>query len=615
MKSIIIRKCVVFSLLTLLIVIGGASITIPADGDVPEEPKFTPVSERTQQVKDAIVAAVSGVNRAEDVTATHLAAITSLSLANKGITSLKAGDFDGFTSLLVIDLNNNSISNIPDLEALTSLRSLYLNNNSISDISALEDLTSLRSLYLDNNSISDISALDGLTLLIYLSLNNNSISNIPDLDDLTSLKYLLLNNNSISDISALDDLTSLTELRLNNNSISNISALDGLTSLATLYLDNNSISDISALDGLTSLATLYLNNNSISDISALEDLTSLKYLLMNNNSISDISALEDLTSLLAIDLNNNSISDVSALEGLTSLAGLYVKGNPISDYGPLHRLKAAIEAANNSIYIDITLVNNAPVFTDGTSTTRSIAENTASGQNIGAAVAATDADNDTLQYTLTGTDASSFSIVSTSGQLQTNAALNYESKTSYSVTVSVSDNKGGSDNIDVTIDVTNVNETPANNAPVFTGTSTTRSVAENTVSGQNIGAAVAATDADGDTLDYTLGGDDAASFRIVSTSGQLQTKAALNYESKTSYSVTVSVSDNKGGSDNIDVTIDVTNVNEAPVFTEGTTANRSVAENTAAGQNIGDAVAATDVDVTYACLYTQWRRCSIVQYR
>ena len=50
--------------------------------------------------------------------------------------------------------------------------------------------------------------------------------------------------------------------------------------------------------------------------------------------------------------------------------------------------------------------NNAPVFTDGTSTTHSIAENTASGVNIGSAVAATNADTgDTLTYTLGGTDA------------------------------------------------------------------------------------------------------------------------------------------------------------------------------------------------------------------
>ena len=115
----------------------------------------------------------------------------------------------------------------------------------------------------------------------------------------------------------------------------------------------------------------------------------------------------------------------------------------------------------------------------------------------------------------------------------------------------------------VTVTVTDVDEPPANNAPVFTeGDSTTRAVAENTASGENIGAPVAATDADGDTLTYTLGGTDASSFSLVSTSGQLETKAALDYETKNAYSVTVSVSDGKGGSDTIDVTITVTDVDE-----------------------------------------------------
>ena len=116
----------------------------------------------------------------------------------------------------------------------------------------------------------------------------------------------------------------------------------------------------------------------------------------------------------------------------------------------------------------------------------------------------------------------------------------------------------------------------ANNAPVFTeGTSTTRSVAENTASSQNIGTAIAATDADsGDTLRYTLGGTDMASFAIVSTSGQLQTQAALDYETKSSYAVTVSVSDGNGGSDSISVTITVTDVNEQPTLTIDVDPNR-----------------------------------------
>ena len=205
--------------------------------------------------------------------------------------------------------------------------------------------------------------------------------------------------------------------------------------------------------------------------------------------------------------------------------------------------------------------NSAPTFTEGTSTTRSVAENTASGQNIGAPVTATDADtSDTLTYTWGGKteDALSFSVNSSTGQLRTSAPLNYETKTSYAITVSVSDGNGGADSINVTINVTDVDE--PNSAPVFTeGTSTTRSVAENTASGQNIGAPVTATDADtSDTLTYTLGGTDAAAFGIVRSSGQLQTSAPLNFETKTSYAITVSVSDGNGGADSTNVTINVT---------------------------------------------------------
>ena len=281
---------------------------------------------------------------------------------------------------------------------------------------------------------------------------------------------------------------------------------------------------------------------------------------------------------------------------------------------------------SDTITVTITITdvveNVAPVFTDGATTTRSIAENTAAGTNIGSPVAATDANtSDTLTYTLTGTEAASFSIVSTSGQLQTKSALNYERKNSYTVTVSVSDGNGGSDSITVTINITNVlnegtQQSNVNVAPVFTdGATTTRSIAENTAAGTNIGSPVAATDANtSDTLTYTLTGTEAASFSIVSTSGQLQTKSALNYERKNSYTVTVSVSDGNGGSDSITVTINITNVlnegtqqsnvNVAPVFTDGATTTRSIAENTAAGTNIGSPVAATDANTSDTLTYT-----------
>ena len=253
--------------------------------------------------------------------------------------------------------------------------------------------------------------------------------------------------------------------------------------------------------------------------------------------------------------------------------------------------------------IDVTIsvmnVNEAPNFATDTAT-RSIPENTGSGENIGAAFTATDVDtDDTLTYTLGGADAAAFSIDGTNGQLQTKAALDHETKASYSVTITVSDTKL-TDTIDVTISVTDVNE-----APSFANSTATRAIAENTGSGEDIGAAVVATDPDtDDTLTYTLGGTDVDSFSIVNTSGQLRTDVALDHETKASYSVAVTATDGDNLSDTTTVTISVTNVNEAPSFTEGSTATRSIAENKAAGTNVGAAFTATDVDANTTLTYS-----------
>ena len=105
-----------------------------------------------------------------------------------------------------------------------------------------------------------------------------------------------------------------------------------------------------------------------------------------------------------------------------------------------------------------------------------------------------------------------------------------------------------------------------NNAPVFSSSNVSRSIAENTAAGQNVGAAVTATDADaGDTLSYTLGGADVVSFDFVETTGQIRTKTNVSYdfEAKSSYTVTVTASD---GTDSAvaSVSIGITDVDEPP---------------------------------------------------
>ena len=208
--------------------------------------------------------------------------------------------------------------------------------------------------------------------------------------------------------------------------------------------------------------------------------------------------------------------------------------------------------------------NNPPVFTDGSSTTRSVSATAPAGTNIGDPIRATDADTgEVISYRLEGRDAANFTINSATGQLQTKADVVLIAGEDYSVSVVADD---GDDTTRITVTISATAGAP-NNAPVFSaGATTTRSVAEGVAAGTNIGDAVAATDADtGDTLTYTLGGTDAASFDIVATSGQLQTKATLDASTKSTYTVTVTATDSAGATATITVTITVTTSTLGPL--------------------------------------------------
>ena len=132
----------------------------------------------------------------------------------------------------------------------------------------------------------------------------------------------------------------------------------------------------------------------------------------------------------------------------------------------------------------------------------------------------------------------------------------------YMVTVVASDGTY-SDTHDVTVTVTNVDEAP----PVITGDAAPN-YAEN---GTGPVATYLATDPESATITWTLEGDDAADFDI-SSSGVLTFKSSPDHETPADadtdnvYMVTVVASDGTY-SDTHDVTVTVTNVDEAPVIT------------------------------------------------
>ena len=365
------------------------------------------------------------------------------------------------------------------------------------------------------------------------------------------------------------------------------------------------ITDLTGLEHAINLEFINISNHSVSSLSPLSGLTRLKTLIAGNNEINDISSLTGLTQLSLLSLGYNQITDIRPLLGLANLHTLDLQNNPITDRTPLQTLQS-----NNprlKIYIEaVTVVKQAPVFTEGSSTSRSVFEGTAAGANIGSPITATDADNDTLTYSLSGTDAGPFVINTGTGQLKTKVGveLDFETKFAYTVTVTATDTQGNTDTITVNINIQDVNETADNNPPIFgDGSTTSRSIDENAVVGANIGSPITATDPDNDTLTYSLSGTDAGSFVINTGTGQLKTKVGveLDFETKQRYIVIVTATDGEGLTAIITVNISIQDVDETapnnpPVFGDGSSATRSVLENTEAGVNIGSPITATDAD-------------------
>ncbi len=136
-------------------------------------------------------------------------------------------------------------------------------------------------------------------------------------------------------------------------------------------------------------------------------------------------------------------------------------------------------AASRRVSVDrrtatVTILDNdaPPVFHEGDAATRSVAENSPPGSDIGAPIMATDAEDDPLEYTLGGSSASAFALDPATGQLRTKAPLDFEVKNTFDkLTVTVDDGHGHTDILSLTVHVIDVSPPDAPDAPTVANSS------------------------------------------------------------------------------------------------------------------------------------------------
>ncbi len=181
-------------------------------------------------------------------------------------------------------------------------------------------------------------------------------------------------------------------------------------------------------------------------------------------------------------------------------------------------------------------------------------------------VAATDADNDALTFSIK-TDSDNLFEITDSGDigLQSGKALDFETKTSHTLSIDVTDGEATA-NAAVTITVVDVNE---NQAPVFTAQTFT--IGENAALNTEVGI-LGATDPDGDTITYSWDPNGSVSaFALENLNGVGKIRTAdnaagnLDFETTSQYIVSVIASDGEL-STQANITINVTDENDRPLI-------------------------------------------------
>ena len=241
------------------------------------------------------------------------------------------------------------------------------------------------------------------------------------------------------------------------------------------------------------------------------------------------------------------------------------------------------------VTVKLTDVNEPPHFGDNIPVL-TVDENAPADTHVGV-VTASDVDGtENLTYSIideTGT----FKIVPSTGEIKViaDSTIDFETKSTYTVKVVVTDKDGLTDTATVTIKVNDVNEAPSIEDAVF-------AIDENPRKGDSAGAVIASdldTAAQFRVLTYEIVETDVP-FELDSNIIRVKEPGKLDYETDSVFTFHVVVTDQDGLSDTATITVNLNDTPEPPKF-DDKTPTFAVDENVPAGTFVG-VVTASDVD-------------------
>lgn len=457
-----------------------------------------------------------------------------------------------------------------------------------------------------------------LTDTATVTVNLNDINDAPVASDATfSLDEDAGNGMAIgtapaNDVDAADSLT-YTITAGNGDGMFAIDASSGAITLAdNTNLDYESATqrtltvEVTDNDAVSDTASITINIADINEAPVMAGQSmNVNDTATNGDPVGTVTATDPESQALTYAIiagNNDGIFAIDANTGAVTVADGSQWGSAPPSYSLTVEASDGTNTTTAALTITLNEINDAPVVNNQSF---SIDENRPNGSPVGT-VAATDADGNALSYAITaGNGDGIFTIDANSGAITIadSANLDHEYAASHALTVQVTEQgtpDSFTDSAIVTVNVGDLNEAPvASDATVSIDEDIANSTAVHTL---------VATDEDaGDSLSYAItAGNGDGVFTIDANTGTITIadNSSIDYEAgKTSYSLTVTATDNGAGnlSDSASISVNVNDINELPTATSFADANANEDNSiTFTGASVGDVDAAGLTSVTLA---------------
>lgn len=249
-------------------------------------------------------------------------------------------DLEKATGVFEFDCSNSNLKNLEPLKKFTSLEVLNVSGNPITDPSAIFDISSLLSLDLTKTQITSLDGIENLKKLQVLKVSNLKLKSIEPLKNLVQMVELDCSNNEIDDLSPLTNLVNLKDLNVGLNiKVKDISMLKNLVLLEKLSIAKIDIKSLAPLSGLVNLVLLDCFNTDITTLEPIKNLVKLFQLNICHTKVSSLDPIKHFRFIANLYLGSSSVKDLSAINNFYAIRELDISNTELTSLGPIHKLE------------------------------------------------------------------------------------------------------------------------------------------------------------------------------------------------------------------------------------------------------------------------------------